>query len=189
VEESVMRRTVQRRAAWLVLIVVSLSLPAAVVAAGNGSAIAQIHAGTAQFHDNVSADELEVGLAAAGYGPLHMCTDHEGGLGAMGQHYVNPSLLGDATFDLSRPEVLVYEPRPNGKMRLVAVEFVELVQAWPESSPPQLFGRELTLVPEPNRYGVPAFYETHVWLWKHNPSGMFSDWNPNVSCLGMGDPQ
>lgn len=22
----------------------------------------------------------------------------------------------------------------------------------------------------------------HVWVWKHNPNGMFEDWNPNVSC-------
>jgi hypothetical protein len=184
-----MRRAIPRRAAWLALIVLSLTLPAAVIAAGNGSALAEVRAATARFHDNISATELEIRLAADGYGPLHTCTDHEGGLGAMGQHYVNPTLLGDATFDLSNPEVLVYEPVPNGKMRLVAVEFVELVQAWPESSPPQLFGRELTLVPFPNRYGVPAFYEIHVWLWKNNPSGTFSDWNPNVSCHGMGDEE
>jgi hypothetical protein len=168
---------------------VSLSIPGAALAAGDGSALAQIRAGTAQFHDQVSAEELEVRLAAAGYGPLHTCTDHEGGLGAMGQHYVNGALLGDATFDLSRPEVLVYEPTPNGNMRLVAVEFVELVQFWPGSSPPELFGRQLALVPEPNRYGVPAFYQIHVWLWRNNPSGTFSDWNPNVSCHGMGDPE
>jgi hypothetical protein len=29
---------------------------------------------------------------------------------------------------------------------------------------------------------IPAFYELHVWAWKNNPSGMFTDWNPNVSC-------
>jgi hypothetical protein len=34
----------------------------------------------------------------------------------------------------------------------------------------------------PNRYGLPAFYELHVWAWKTNPSGMFADWNPRVSC-------
>ena len=34
----------------------------------------------------------------------------------------------------------------------------------------------------PNRYGIPAFYELHVWAWKDNPDGMFVDWNPRVSC-------
>jgi hypothetical protein len=34
----------------------------------------------------------------------------------------------------------------------------------------------------PNRYGIPAFYALHVWAWKHNPHGMFVDWNPKVSC-------
>ena len=25
-------------------------------------------------------------------------------------------------------------------------------------------------------------YELHVWLFQHNPSGMFASWNPTVSC-------
>ena len=33
-----------------------------------------------------------------------------------------------------------------------------------------------------NRFGLPAFYSLHAWIWKHNPSGTFSMWNPNVSC-------
>ncbi len=32
------------------------------------------------------------------------------------------------------------------------------------------------------RYGLPPFYELHAWIWKRNPSGTFSDWNPRVSC-------
>lgn len=185
-----MRRVIPAPILWLGIVAVTLSLPAAALAtAGVGDQVAQVRAATARFHDNVTPEELELRLAEAGYGPLHICTDEETGLGAMGQHYVNGSLLGDATFDLSNPEVLVYEPTPNGRMRLVAVEFVELVQAWPGSSPPELFGRQLRLVPFPNRYAVPAFYQIHVWLWKDNPAGIFSDWNERVSCLGMGDPQ
>jgi hypothetical protein len=37
-------------------------------------------------------------------------------------------------------------------------------------------------MPSPNRYGLPPFYELHAWVWKHNPSGMFNDWNPLVTC-------
>ena len=34
----------------------------------------------------------------------------------------------------------------------------------------------------PNRYGLPPFYELHVWAWKANPRGAFADMNPAVSC-------
>ena len=167
-----------------VVAVIVLILPAIAIAGGVGSELARVRAATARFH------ELDVALAE-GYGPLHTCTDEESGQGAMGQHYVKGTVVGDTVFDLAQPEVLVYEPTANGRMRLVAVEFVVFADAWAQvsSSPPTLFGRQLALVPEPNRYGVPAFYQIHVWLWKSNPAGMFSDWNERVSCLGMGDPQ
>jgi hypothetical protein len=162
----------------------ALIVPALALARGSGSELATVRAGTARFHDfSVAGD--------AGYGPLHTCTDEESGLGAMGQHYVRGDLVGDTVFDLSNPEVLVYEPMPNGRQRLVAVEFVVFQEPWDaiSSDPPTLFGRDLALVPSPNRYGVPSFYQIHVWLWKNNPRGMFNDWNERVSCLGMGDPQ
>lgn len=162
----------------------ALLAPTLVTAQGPriGSDLATVRAATAAYH------QLEVALGD-GYGPLHMCTDHEGGLGAMGQHYVAGDVVGDTVFDLTRPEVLVYEPMPNGRSRLVAVEFVVFADAWATVSndPPQLFGRELSLVEAPNRYGVPAFWQIHVWLWRHNTAGSFSDWNPKVSCHGMGD--
>ena len=164
--------------------IAALVVPAVALAAGDGSALASVRAGTARFH-NFSVAE------AGGYGALHTCTDENSGLGAMGQHYVRGDLLGDLAFDLSQPEVLVYEPMPNGRQRLVAIEFVEFQAPWDAAfdDPPTLFGRELQLVEAPNRYGVPAFYQIHVWLWKSNPAGMFNDWNQRVSCHGMGDPQ
>ena len=33
-----------------------------------------------------------------------------------------------------------------------------------------------------NRYGLPAFYSLHAWIWKHNPAGPFEMWNPDVHC-------
>lgn len=51
---------------------------------------------------------------------------------------------------------------------------------------PSLFGQEFELVPAGNRYGLPDFYELHAWVWKHNPNGMFHDWNPTVSCAAAG---
>ncbi len=36
--------------------------------------------------------------------------------------------------------------------------------------------------PDGNRFGLPAFYSLHAWIWKHNPSGTFEPWNPQVQC-------
>jgi hypothetical protein len=101
--------------------------------------------------------------------------------GAMGVHMVNKSLL-DARIEATRPEAMVYEPRANGKLGLVAVEYVVFESAWKGSTPPKLFGRTFAYTPEPNRYGLPAFYALHAWIWKQNPSGLTSAWNPRVSC-------
>jgi len=32
-----------------------------------------------------------------------------------------------------------------------------------------------------------AFYSLHAWIWKDNPSGMFSMWNPAANCTRMSD--
>lgn len=124
---------------------------------------------------------------AAGYGLLRdakgiACIDNP--KGGMGIHYVNGALIGAGAVNATTPQALVYEPRKNGKLRLVAVEYVVFQAAWDaaHSSPPSLFGRQFELLASPNRYGLPAFYELHAWIWKHNPSGMFADWNPRVSC-------
>lgn len=177
-----MRRRSLALPAALGLLAILVPAIATARGAGHGADLARVRAATAGYHD------LQAALDG-GYGPLHECTDHEGGLGAMGQHYVAGDVVGDAVFDLSRPEVLVYEPTPNGRSKLVAVEFVVFADVWAgvSSSPPRLFGRELALVEAPNRYGVPAFWQIHVWLWQNNPSGIFADWNPRVSCHGMGD--
>ena len=45
-----------------------------------------------------------------------------------------------------------------------------------------LFGHPFHLVRSPNRYGVPSFYELHLWVWEHNRNGIFNDWNPKVRC-------
>lgn len=34
-------------------------------------------------------------------------------------------------------------------------------------------------------FAFARFYALHVWAWKHNPHGMFVDWNPKVSCEGF----
>ena len=124
----------------------------------------------------------------AGYRPL---ADAHGiqciaqpGSGAMGVHYVRGDLVADPTENPLTPEALVYEPTKGGRLRLVALEYVVLQADWnaTHTSPPSLYGHEFMAVDGSNRYGLPPFYALHVWLWKFNPSGLFADYNPRVTC-------
>lgn len=105
--------------------------------------------------------------------------------GAMGVHYLLPSRL-DAVLKADEPEALIYEPLPNGMLRLVGVEFIVLAKDWaaehPNGPTPDVDGHLTNYVGEPNRYGLPAFYELHVWAWQNNPNGSFADWNNQVTC-------
>jgi hypothetical protein len=106
------------------------------------------------------------------------------GEGAMGIHYVNGTFVGDTMLDAGKPEAAVYEPQANGRLRLVALEYIVFQDKWDaaHSSPPKLFGQTFMLTPAPNRFGIPAFYSLHAWIWKANPAGTFAMWNPNVHC-------
>lgn len=144
--------------------------------------LADLRVATARYHDvdAALADGYGVFTDAAGIACIE-----QPGVGAMGIHHANGALFADPAVNAATPEVLVYEPEPNGRLRLVAVEYVVVQAAWEaagNAAPPALFGQRFTLIPAGNRYGLPPFYELHAWVWKHNPSGTFSDWNPLVSC-------
>ncbi len=102
----------------------------------------------------------------------------------MGIHYVRGDRVANPAERATEPEVLVYAPRRHGGMRLVALEYVVLQADWDalHTRPPSLFGQDFELVPAGNRYGLPAYYELHAWLFKRNPRGLFDDWNPRVRC-------
>jgi hypothetical protein len=107
--------------------------------------------------------------------------------GAMGVHMVLSSRVSAGLLNAEKPEALIYEPMANGAMRLVGVEFIILAGVWETNNPgssavPALDGNLLNYVAFPNRYGLPAFYELHVWAWEHNPKGSFADWNTHVTC-------
>ena len=163
----------------LVFIALALAaLGAAGIAVGAG-AFDGAKPATARFHDLDKAK-------AAGY--TVTVIDLSGasciaqpGAGAMGIHMLNPSLL-DSGIDAEKPELLVYEPRANGELKLVALEYLVLQGAWAGAEPPKLFGKQFDFTGTPNRYGLPPFYSLHAWIWKPNPSGILTPWNPRVSC-------
>jgi hypothetical protein len=117
----------------------------------------------------------DVSVAVAeGYAPIPCASGIDGG--AMGVHYVNPNYLKDAVPDVKRPQAVMYEPMPDGKMALVAVEYITF------KGPASLEGQLFNFNGAPNRYGLDPFYELHVWAWKPNPRGAYADMNPEVSC-------
>ena len=179
------------RAGTAVAAAASAGLVAAGVVAGASTAtaadrpsrqdiFAAARAATAKYHD-ISA--------AVGFGELKdaagiACIDNAAG--GMGIHYVNGARI-DSVLDPALPEVLVYEPQPDGSMQLGALEYVIFASDWAGEGPPQLYGQDFEYMPgqdeqHPNRYGLPAFWELHAWVWKANSNGVFADWNPRVTC-------
>lgn len=137
--------------------------------------VREVRLATRDFHDVTVA-------IAAGYSSAGSCVSGPE-VGAMGIHFPNGALVGDGMLDPRRPEILIYEQR-GGRLRLLGVEFLVIAQQWDanNAAPPVLLGQHFHYVGSPNRYGLPPFYELHVWAWRDNPNGMFVDWNPAVSC-------
>lgn len=171
------------RLALLSSVVIGMPLAAAAQAAHehpeSAKLVQVVREATQQFIDVNNA-------GPAGYGPAFGCVsgpDH----GAMGIHYINGALVGDGEIDEMHPEALIYEPVGH-KRRLVGVEYIVLADAWLASHngvPPSLEGQAFQFLASPNRYGIPAIFELHVWAWRDNPNGAFVDWNNRVSCEGQ----
>jgi hypothetical protein len=154
-----------------------------------GTAFAQAHDGvssetTAAVGVNPLADAVrsandrfkDVSAATAeGYAPIP-CASAATGNGAMGIHYVNADHLKDDAVEVGKPEAVMYEPKPDGTLELIAVEYIT------SKGPASLGGQLFSFSSAPNRYGLGPFYELHVWAWKHNRTGTFADNNPEVSC-------
>ena len=101
----------------------------------------------------------------------------------MGVHFGKSALVNDGKLAADQPELLIYEPRGT-EFKLLGVEYLVTLDAWGATNPPPvLVGQHFQFVNAPNRYGLPAFYELHVWAWKHNEKGTFADFNPAVSCV------
>ena len=138
--------------------------------------IHEVRIATSQYHDLDTALDI-------GYGKFLDCFTHGEDRG-MGQHYVNGDLAGDDVLDATQPEVLVYEPMGDGTQVLVAYEYLVFADIWdPDDEgrePPTLFGQDFAL--KTNIPDTPPVWALHIWLWSHNPEGLFADYNPIIVC-------
>jgi hypothetical protein len=174
-----------KRALVLSLAILPVLVVAGYAAAGGRGPMDGAAPATARFHDLDAAIAAGYSVRVADVNGITCIA--QPGAGAMGVHMLNPALL-DTTSDPAAPvaddpQLLVYEPKGD-RMKLVALEYLVFKGPWDahHSGPPALFGQEFPVTPSPNRYGLPAFYALHAWIWKENPSGLFSAWNPRVTC-------
>jgi len=163
----------------------------------------QVRAATERFRD------VKVALAE-GYvrDPGDICDTAEmmgkpAALGAMGIHFAHPRLLGfqegpgervngnGTHTDFLKPGVLIYEPQADGTLELVAVENLVFLKAWHDAghaAPPSFQGAlydrmaddPTTKLDEAHMFE--PHYDRHVWLYRENPNGVFTPFNPNVNC-------
>src|SRR6185437_473476 len=151
-------------------LVTVLALTAGVVGANSGNqnsgrvSLADVRAATARYNSLSVAKAHKYAILKDAKGIA--CIDNPG-VGAMGVHYVNGDLVGTTAVNPLKPEALVYEPQKNGQLRLVAVEYVTFKAQWDAThkAPPKLFGHRFMLTPNGNRFGLPAFYSLHAWIW------------------------
>ena len=143
-----------------------------------GALLQAVRDSTERYKD-VSAAEAD------GYSLLFGCVTGADS-GAMGLHYVNLALVGSGVVDPAHPQIVIYEPQPDGSKKLIGADFLVIADQWDKAHPgqgaPQLMGQLFHYFEAPNRFGLPAFYTLHVWAWKQNPNGAFVNWHPNVSC-------
>jgi len=168
----------------------------------NAAAVEQVRTATQRFAD------VNVALAE-GYiqDPSGMCITAamEGrpeSEGAMGIHYLRPDLLGliqapgrvngtGTHADFSQPAVLLYEPQADGSLTLVGVENLVWVAAWNQAgntTPPTYLGQEFNHMADnpqtefDEAHGFEPHYDLHFWLYRENPTGRFTPFNPAVTC-------
>ena len=127
-------------------------------------------------------------------------------LGTMGFHYVSPQLLGftapvngrvngTGTYTgVNPPPILLYIPDGQGGLRLAGIVLLVFAAAWDatNSHPPKYRGREFNYMadnpstPADEAHGFMPHYDLHIWLFDHNPSGLYAQWNPALSCSTAG---
>jgi hypothetical protein len=95
--------------------------------------------------------------------------------GSQGFHFMNEALVDDKV-DVNTPELLMFEPKADGSLELIGVDYAIPFDKWTAAEPPTLLGRPL-MRNEPLKV-----WALHIWTQRENPSGMFAKFNPAVSC-------
>lgn len=184
------------------LTIIAAALAAAAPGPGEPT-LDEVRAATARFQD------VKVALAE-GYvrDPTDMCDTaammgRPGALGGMGIHFFRPDLLGITAppnprvdgngthTDFRKPSILIYEPRADGSLELVAVENLVFKKAWHAAGNkglPTFHGVEFDPMsddpetPVDEAHGFEPHYDRHVWLYRKNSNGIFAQYNPTVTC-------
>lgn len=146
-------------------------------AAAQANPLREARKATEQFRD------LDV-ARAAGYEQVSEC-ESDPKYGAMGIHYANPDLIADGKLDVRKPEILVYQPTRKGKLRLGAIEYFQAdadQDLATDDDRPWLFDVPFDGPMLGHNPDMPIHYDLHVWMYRHNPAGLFAMWNPNVRC-------
>lgn len=173
-KNQLVRRSIATGAALAVSAVVYAEVAGA---APPSDSLAAIRQATAKYHDPAAA-------VAAGYVPTDVCVTNEDGSAVMGYHYLNHELMGPG-IDLRRPEALLYQPDGDGGRKLVAVEYLafdEDSDLATDDDRPFLLDEPFDGPMEGHEPGMPVHYDLHVWVWQHNPAGMFAEYNPRGRC-------
>jgi hypothetical protein len=142
---------------------------------GAGRDVAELRRTLAPYRDVAAA-------LADGFVPTEQCAASPAG--AMGLHYVNPARL-QAPADPAKPQILLYGKAADGSVELLGAEFFTPdgdQDLGTDGDRPSLFSQPFDGPMPGHEPGMPVHYDLHVWVGKANPAGVFSPWNPNVSC-------
>ena len=119
-------------------------------------------------------------MATTAYMDINVATtegriDVSGYVPNMGHHYLNPA-LADGTFELTKPEFILYAPDENGDMQMVAIEY-GIVPDDPENpgNPPEGFTGDVDVW---HYNEMIEMWTLHVWTVLENPDGLFAGFNP-----------
>ena len=93
----------------------------------------------------------------------------------MGHHFMKSAIV-DATFDIRKPEILVYNRNDDGSQELVAAEYAVPLDLSPNSAPEGFTGSG-DVWDHNDGFGL---WLLHAWVWNHNPDGVFNPTNPLV---------
>jgi hypothetical protein len=178
--------------AVLVPAAIALTLTAIAASGEDRSMTAVAAQATARFHNLEAAKQAGWNTLVVDKAGLSCIQDSSTpSAGGMGLHWANGKLLGDAEVDPTDPEALVFAPNAAGRPKLAALEYIVFDGAWRGAGhvdgagntiPPVLFEHQFALTPDGNRFGIPAFWSLHVWIWQPNDAGTFQPWNPGVQC-------